>query len=122
LRVLVIEDNRDGAELLQTMLELLGHDVEIALTGAEGVRLAGQHRPDLVLCDLGLPGMDGFEVAASLRAQDDAPHRLVAVTGYGQPEDRRRTREAGFHDHLVKPIDPAQLRALLGRMADDLPK
>ncbi len=121
LRILVIEDNRDAAEMLADLLALQGHQVDVALDGAEGVRMAREGHPDLVLCDLGLPGMDGFEVAAALRiAPGGARQRLVAVTGYGQEEDRRRSREAGFHDHLVKPIGADELRRVLTSVVDGL--
>lgn len=121
LRVLVVEDHRDAAEMLQDLLEMNGYEVQIALTGPEGVRAAREYHPDVILCDLGLPGMDGYEVAAALRtAPGGARHRLVAVTGYGQAEDRRRTREAGFQAHLVKPIDPEELREVLLMLAEDI--
>jgi PAS domain S-box-containing protein len=121
LRVLIVEDNRDAAEMLQDLLSLQGHEVAVAFTGVEGVRMAREHHPDLILCDLGLPGMDGFEVAEALRmAPGGAQQRLVAVTGYGQDEDRRKTREAGFQDHLVKPIDPDELDRILSGLAAEL--
>jgi PAS domain S-box-containing protein len=121
LRVLVVEDHRDAAEMLRDLLELNGFEVQVALTGAEGVRAAREYHPDVILCDLGLPGMDGYEVAAALRmAPGGARQRLVAVTGYGQDEDRRRSREAGFQYHLVKPIDPEELREVLLTLADDM--
>ncbi|MEO6195077.1 MAG: response regulator [Thermoanaerobaculia bacterium] len=114
-RVLVVEDNRDAAESLGLFLELCGFGVTLAYNGPEGLEAAKSVRPDIVLCDIGLPGMDGFQVASALR-QDPATAdvRLIAVTGYGQEEDRRRALAAGFDIHLVKPVDPEKL---LGYMA-----
>jgi CheY-like chemotaxis protein len=95
--------------------------VVVALSGPEGVQAARERRPDVVLCDLGLPGMDGYQVATALRTLPGGiRQRLVAVTGYGQDEDRRRSREAGFQYHLVKPIDPEELREVLLTLADDM--
>jgi PAS domain S-box-containing protein len=119
LRVLVIEDNPDTAESLQLLLELSGHRVEVAHTGPAGVAAASRLRPDLVLCDIGLPGaMDGFAVARELCAE---PHSfrpyLIALSGYGQGEDQRRAQEAGFDRHLTKPVDPRALTRLLETLA-----
>ena len=114
-RILVVEDNPDAAATLRDFLELSGHEVELAASGLDGVQAARKFHPEVVLCDLGLPGMDGFEVAAELRRDPEtASAKLIAVTGYGRDEDRRRSKEAGFDLHLTKPVDPAQLRALLG--------
>jgi CheY-like chemotaxis protein len=108
--VLVVEDNRDAAESLRLLLEIWGYGVTIAYTGPDGVAAAQTVRPDVVLCDIGLPGMDGFTVAGILRRlPETASARLIAVTGYGQDEDRRRALEAGFDVHLVKPVDPEKL-------------
>lgn len=113
-RVLVVEDNPDAAETLRDFLQLSGHEVELAHSGVEGVEAARQFHPEVVLCDLGLPEMDGFAVAEELR-RDPATRdvRLIAVTGYGRDEDRRRSREAGFDFHLTKPLDPGRLVQLL---------
>ena len=113
-KILVVEDNPDAGATLCEFLELSGHQVELAESGAAGVRAARAFHPEFVLCDIGLPGMNGFEVAAELR-RDPATSsaRLIAVTGYGGEEDRRRSKEAGFDLHLTKPVDPAQLKALL---------
>jgi two-component system CheB/CheR fusion protein len=117
----VIEDNQDAAEMLRVLLETEGYEVAIALSGPEGVRVARDYHPEVVLCDLGLPGMDGHEVAAELRrAPGGGRQRLIAVTGYGQEEDRRRSRDAGFQYHLVKPIDPGELRQVLLKLDDEL--
>jgi signal transduction histidine kinase/ActR/RegA family two-component response regulator len=113
-RILVVEDNLDAAITLRDFLELSGFQVKIASSGAAGVEAARQFSPEVVLCDLGLPGMDGFEVAARLRRDPaTASVRLIAITGYGGEEDRRRSREAGFDLHLTKPVDPTQLRRVL---------
>ena len=111
--VLVIEDNADAREMLRMALELDGHRVETAADGTSGVEAALQSTPDVVLVDIGLPGLDGYAVARRLRAALGHRVTLVALTGYGQTEDRRRTAEAGFDAHLVKPVDPDVLgRAL----------
>jgi CheY-like chemotaxis protein len=96
------------------LLSILGHDVRIAHDGPKALAEARSNPPELVLLDIGLPGMDGFEIAQRMRQElglKDAI--LVAITGYGQEEDRRRSREAGFDAHLVKPIDPDRLNSLL---------
>jgi signal transduction histidine kinase len=113
-RILVVEDNPDAASSLREFLELSGHEVELALSGTAGVEAARLFHPEVVLCDLGLPGMDGFEVAAELRRDPTtASAQLIAVTGYGREEDRRRSKAAGFDLHLTKPVDPARLRQVL---------
>jgi signal transduction histidine kinase len=114
-RVLVVEDNRDAREMLRLVLEMEGHSVVDTGDAASAVRLAAENAPDVVIIDLGLPDMDGFEVARRIRARlgDDA--RLIAVTGYGDPEAHARGRDAGFDAHLVKPVEPGDLlRALSG--------
>jgi PAS domain S-box-containing protein len=104
-RVLVIEDNADAAETLRELLELWGHEVAVAYDGQAGVETARAFRPDVVLCDIGLPVMDGYEVARAIRADPElASTFLVAVTGYALPEDQRRAAEAGFVRHLGKPV------------------
>jgi CheY-like chemotaxis protein len=114
-RILVVEDNKDAANSLSILLEVLGHEVRVAYTGPAGVEVAREWRPDVVLCDIGLPGLDGYGVARELRLNPTTARvRLLALTGYGQEEDRRRSREAGFDHHLVKPADPDELRKLLG--------
>jgi CheY-like chemotaxis protein len=114
LRILVVEDNRDAADSLRLLLELYGYEVTVAYSGHDGVRTAEQCPPDVVLCDIGLPGLDGYEVARKLRDNPTtAKARLIAVTAYGQDEDRRRSHEAGFEQHLVKPVDPDALQTAL---------
>ncbi|WP_437977761.1 ATP-binding protein [Sorangium sp. So ce295] len=122
LRVLIIEDNEDAAEMLQALLAMNGHQVEVALSGAAGVEAARSFRPEVILCDIGLPGgMDGCGVARTLKALEEsadvAPSLMIALTGYGQERDQRRVREAGFDMHFVKPIDPGSLQSLLASVA-----
>jgi len=118
LRILVIEDNSDAAETLGDLLRLFGHEAEIALSGSTGVEVARSVQPDVVLCDIGLPGMDGYAVASNLRSEPATrAARLVALTGYGRDSDRQRTREAGFDLHLVKPVEPLELKRLLEEWA-----
>ena len=113
-RILVVEDNRDAADSLRLLLGLYGYEVAVAYCGHDGVRAAQQHRPDVVLCDIGLPGLDGYAVARRLLSNPaTAKARLIAVTAYGRDEDRRRSQEAGFERHLVKPVDPDDLRSAL---------
>jgi signal transduction histidine kinase/CheY-like chemotaxis protein len=111
--VLVIEDNADAREMLRVSLELEGHRVEAADDGLRGVEMALALQPDVVLVDIGLPGLDGYGVAARLRAARGRDVVLIALTGYGQPDDRERTRHAGFDAHVVKPVDPDTLARLL---------
>jgi CheY-like chemotaxis protein len=113
--VLVIEDNRDARDALVTLLQIDGYAVEAAPDGVEGLRLAHDRRFDVALIDIGLPGLDGYEVAKQMRALDQDPPYLIALTGYGEPEDQRRAKEAGFDAHLVKPVDPDRLTALISR-------
>jgi CheY-like chemotaxis protein/two-component sensor histidine kinase len=121
LRVLIIEDNPDAAESTQTLLELSGHEAAIAMSGSAGLEAARSFHPDVVLCDIGLPGgMDGYAVARALReipAPERRPELLIALTGYGQEEDQRRAREAGFDVHLVKPVDWSTLEEVLASFA-----
>lgn len=119
LCIVVIEDNLDAAALLQTLLEMMGHEVHAAYDGVAGVEIARRIRPNVVLSDLGLPGqLDGYAVARTLRAEPELEGTfLVALSGYGQQEDRQRSAAAGFDDHLVKPADYESLRSLLERIA-----
>jgi CheY-like chemotaxis protein len=114
LRILLAEDNRDTAHSLRLLLELYGHEVAVAYSGPDGVTAAERWRPDVVLCDIGLPGLDGYGVARRLRGNPaTATARLIALTAYGGDEYRRRSREAGFEHHLVKPVDPDALFRVL---------
>jgi CheY-like chemotaxis protein len=113
-RILIVEDNRDSAETLRRFLELVGYDLKVAHSGPEGLRLAMEWLPDFALCDIGLPGLSGWELARELRRDaKTARIRLFAITGYGSDADRQRSREVGFEKHLVKPVDPAVLADLL---------
>jgi CheY-like chemotaxis protein len=108
-RVLVVEDNDDAREMLAALLRLLGHEVFEAGTGAAALDPARDHPPAVVIMDIGLPDLDGYEVARRLRQRLGADVRLVALSGYGQPQDRARASGAGFDEHLVKPVDPVML-------------
>lgn len=109
-RVLVVEDNPDTADSMRMLLELWGHQARVAGSGPDGVEEARRFRPEVVLCDIGLPGLDGYGVARELRRRPEtAGTWLVAVTGYGHDDDRCRSREAGFDAHLVKPVSPEEL-------------
>jgi CheY-like chemotaxis protein len=112
--VLVIEDNLDAGQTLAQILELQGHHTRVARDGRSGLKLARELHPEVVLCDIGLPDIDGYEVARELRC-DQALRgtRLVAVSGYAQPEDRQRARDAGFDAHVAKPPDIEELSKLL---------
>ncbi|HEY0558639.1 MAG TPA: response regulator, partial [Thermoanaerobaculia bacterium] len=115
VHILIVEDNEDGRESLRELLELWGHQVSVAGNGPEGVEMAFSIRPEVALIDIGLPGLDGNEVARRIRELLGGEEiALIAMTGYGQPEDRRRALQAGFDRYLVKPVDPAELSRLLG--------
>ena len=117
-RVLIIDDNRDSAEMLEKLLTVIGHDASVAFTGASGIDAALREKPQVVLLDIGLPDMSGYEVARRLRAEPSLGQvTLIALTGWGQPEDRARAMEAGFDHHLTKPADPDALAALLAPQA-----
>jgi CheY-like chemotaxis protein len=112
-RVLVIEDNPDARESLRLLLELMGYRADVAVDGAEGVERALDLCPEVALVDIGLPRLDGYEVARRLRAAFGRDIVLVACTAYGQPEDRLRALEAGFDIHLVKPMSMEELAGCL---------
>lgn len=114
LQVLVIEDNPDAAETLKTALELNGHGVRVAANGREGLAQAHQVKPDVVFCDIGLPDMNGYDVARAFRREEEFQDTvLVALTGYATPEDSRKAKEAGFDRHLAKPLDLHMLETIL---------
>ncbi len=116
-RILIVDDNEDGADLLDEALRMMGHTTRVAHDGPEALEAAREFGPDLALVDIGLPVMNGYEVARRLRATPDRKcPKLVAVTGYGQESDRRRSREAGFDGHLVKPVELSQLSELVNRL------
>jgi CheY-like chemotaxis protein len=112
-RVLIIEDSPDGREMLSALLEAWGHQVQAAADGAEGVRKALGWQPEVAVVDIGLPLVDGYEVARRLRAALHGRVRLIALTGYGTPEDRAQALASGFDTHLTKPADPDELRRLV---------
>jgi CheY-like chemotaxis protein/two-component sensor histidine kinase len=109
-RVLVVEDHVDAAEMMQEVLEAIGYEAEIALTGPAGLARARESVPDVMICDIGLPGLDGYEVARQIRAQQELAHiRLIALSGYAGPEDLARSAAAGFDVHLAKPASLEEL-------------
>ena len=112
-RILIIEDNDDARDMLKTWMTLEGHEVLEAANGIEGVKMLIDERPEVAFIDIGLPGMDGYEVARMARQQADLATRLVALTGYGQAADRQRSFQAGFDDFVVKPVDPTRLTQIL---------
>ena len=112
LRVLVVEDDRDTAESLRALLALCGYQVEVAHTTQQGIETARRLEPHIVLCDIGLPDGDGYTVGSVLRQSIPDPAaqpRMIAVTGFGEPKHRLRALQAGFDQHMVKPVDPRQL-------------
>jgi PAS domain S-box-containing protein len=118
-RVLVVDDSRDGADSLAMVLQTLGANPRVAYDGPSALEALREHRPAIVLLDLGMPGMDGYEIAARMR-EDPASQGmlLIALTGYGGEADRHRSQEAGFDDHYIKPVDPARLRVILATKPD----
>jgi CheY-like chemotaxis protein len=116
-RILLADDNRDALDSLATLLQCDGHEVYTAADGAEALEVAASCHPDVVLLDIGMPKLDGYEVARRIRAEPWGKTAvLIALTGWGQEEDRRRSREVGFDSHLVKPLDPEALSTLLARL------
>jgi CheY-like chemotaxis protein len=111
-RVLVVDDNHDAAETLAELVRLLGHDVDVAFDGLSAIAQARRTPPEVVLCDIGLPGMSGYDVAKALRATANGV-RIIALSGYAQPGDVQKAAAAGFDGHVAKPADPDQLRQLL---------
>ena len=112
--VLITDDNRDAAESLSRLLQAWGYRTWVAYDGPQAIAAATEHRPRIVLLDIGLGGMTGYDVARRLRAdpsQDGV--RIIALTGFGQEDDRQRSKEAGFDAHLVKPVDPDELQRIL---------
>jgi CheY-like chemotaxis protein len=117
--VLVVEDNIDGARLMVRLLQSRGHQIRVAHDGPSALEAAREQRPEVVLLDIGLPGMDGYQVAEQLREMEGMERALlVALTGYGQDEDRQRSHEAGIDLHMIKPVDP---EALIKLVASDRP-
>jgi CheY-like chemotaxis protein len=121
-RVLVIEDNVDAADALATFLEVIGYAVRIAHDGSEGVALAREWLPRVVLSDIGLPGdLDGYAVARALRGMRGTSAYLVALSGYGQPQDKATALAAGFDAHITKPVDAAALERMLASVVEPAP-
>ncbi len=119
-RILIVDDNRDSADSLAMMLQFMGNEIRTAYDGQEAVAVAGDFRPDVVLLDIGLPKLNGYEACRRIRVQPWGKDLvLIAVTGWGQDEDRRRSHEAGFDHHMVKPVDPHVLRKLLSGLEAD---
>jgi CheY-like chemotaxis protein len=113
-RVLIVDDNSDAADMLALLLQLDGHQVQAVYSSRDALERAQSFHPDIMLLDIGLPEINGYEVAERLRAMPQLKDiRLVAVTGYGRSEDRARTRAAGFDDHLVKPVEAIELKRVL---------
>jgi CheY-like chemotaxis protein len=113
--VLLVEDNPDGREMLRILMQLWGHDVAVAEDGIDGLRQALSWQPEVAVVDIGLPGLDGYEVARRVRDALADRVLLVALTGYCRPEDRRRAYEAGFDVHMSKPADLAELSRLVSK-------
>jgi CheY-like chemotaxis protein len=109
-KILVVDDNRDLVQAIALVLGKLGHEVRVAFDGPSALAIAQEFAPDVALLDIGLPGLDGYEVASRLRASSAHDVRLIAVSGYGQATDRQRSHDAGFDSHLVKPVDVAMLQ------------
>jgi CheY-like chemotaxis protein len=117
-RILVVEDNTDSREMLRQLLEIDGYEVYDAPDGQAAIALARKVRPHIALIDLGLPDLNGYELAIRLRGEPQLKGMaLIALTGYGAPEDRQRSRDAGFWSHLVKPIDPDMLRDVFAEVS-----
>ena len=120
--ILVVDDNRDAAESCAMLLELSGHHVQTAYSGREALEIAETLRPDALLLDIGLPDLSGYELAQQMRAAPWGQGAvLVAVTGWGQDEDRRRAFDAGFDHHLTKPIEAERLERLLCSLTESIP-
>lgn len=119
LRILVVDDNRDSADMLAALLKFSGHETHTAHDGLAAVEAASRHDFDVIVLDIGLPVLNGYEAARRIRAQNRGTHRpaLVALTGWGQEEERRQSDEAGFDAHIVKPVNAASLPRLLAELA-----
>ncbi len=116
-KIMIVEDSKITADILAMFFEMEGRVVEVAYDGDEAVRKVENSMPELILMDLGMPRMDGFEAARKIRALAGSDSViLVALSGWGQPQDKERSRDAGFNEHLVKPVSPSDLRRLLQRL------
>jgi CheY-like chemotaxis protein len=118
VRVLVVEDSIDSAETLGELLTRWGHDVRLAHDGASALGVAREFRPQVILLDIGLPDMDGYSIAHRLRDEHLRGEVLIALTGFGEAQDRARAEAAGFDRHLTKPVEPEKLRELVRRVGD----
>ena len=119
-RVLVVDDNVDAADSIAMLLNMEGHQTRAVNTARAALLAVPEFKPEVVLLDIGLPEMDGYEVARRLRQNGKQRIRLVAVTGYGQPADRRRAHAAGFDEHMVKPVEPTALQDFLRVVQSDI--
>jgi len=121
-RILIVDDNRDGADSLSEILRLMGHDTRTAYDGQEGMDVAAAFQPGVVVLDIGLPTLNGYDVCRRIREQPWGKGVvLIALTGWGQDDDRRRSQDAGFDHHLVKPLDPEALMKLLAGLDGERP-
>ena len=122
-KILVADDDQDSAESLALLFQLMGHDVRAAQSGLAAIDVAAEFRPDLIVLDIGMPGLDGYEVCRRIRQHDWAQTIVIAaLTGWSRDEDRDRSEQAGFNHFLVKPVDPKALEELIaGLMRDDRP-
>jgi CheY-like chemotaxis protein len=117
-RILIVDDNQDSADSLAMLLKIKGYEVGTAYDGEQAVEAAGTLRPNVVLLDIGMPKLNGYDACWRIRQQPWGQGMfLIALTGWGQEEDRRRTEEAGFNQHMVKPVDPAALMTLLAGLS-----
>lgn len=114
-RVLVVDDNEDAADSLATLLDVMGYEVRTAYDGPEAITVADEFRPAVALLDIGLPRLSGYDIARHVRASRGSDVLLVAITGWGQEDDRRKAREAGFDHHFTKPADFELLLDLIGQ-------
>ena len=122
-RVLIADDNRDVTEVFEIMLTMMGHTVESAHDGIEAVEKAAGFHPDVIILDIGMPGLNGYDAARRIRETDTGKKAvLIAITGWGDAKDKRQSDEAGFNHHLVKPVDPLALAELLNSLQSPRPR
>ena len=119
-RVLVVDDNRDAASSLRSLIEMLGHEVREVYNGADALDITRSFDPELIFLDIGMPKLNGYDAAREIRriSRSDSVPKLIAVTGWGQPDDKRRSKEAGFDMHVTKPVPLATLESLLDHRAE----
>jgi CheY-like chemotaxis protein len=116
-RILIIDDSRDAAHTLKMLLGKVGHQVEVVTDGASGIETARRSAPEIIFCDIGMPGMDGYQVAAALRADETTRNAyLVALTGYGQDDDQTKALQSGFDKHLTKPVGWSTLQSIIAEV------